>query len=69
MSDLIAQPLLTERELAERLGVTIHTVRRWRYLSPPQGPPVRKLGRAVRYSVAEVEAWLDDEQDPWWRDG
>ena len=66
--DVLDKPLLTETELADRLGVTVHTVRRWRYLRPPEGPPVRKVGRAVRYAVADVERWLDDNQDPWWRD-
>jgi predicted DNA-binding transcriptional regulator AlpA len=59
--------LLTEKELAEKLGVSVGTIRHWRYSL--QGPPVRKVVRSVRYSVAEVEAWLDEQQDPWWRDG
>ena len=68
MKELLAKGLISERELAEQLGVSLHTVRRWRYNIPPDGPPVRKVGRSVRYSVAEVEAWLDEQQDPWWRD-
>jgi len=66
MADLLRSRLLTERELAEMLGVSVSTVRHWRYSL--QGPPVRKVGRAVRYSIDEVERWLDAEQPPFWRD-
>ena len=66
MSGLLSSPLLTEKELAERLGVSVGTIRHWRYSL--QGPPVRKVGRSVRYSLIEIEQWLDDQQDPFWRD-
>ena len=66
MADLLRSRLLTERELAEKLGVSVSSVRHWRYSL--QGPPVRKVGRSVRYAEAEVEKWLDEQQDPVWRD-
>jgi len=66
MAGLLSSPLLTEKELAERLGVSVGTIRHWRYTL--QGPPVRKVGRSVRYSERECEEWLDEQQEPWWRD-
>jgi len=66
MAGLLSSPLLTERQLAEKLGVSVGTIRHWRYSL--QGPPVRKVGRSVRYSLIEIEQWLDDQQDPFWRD-
>ena len=65
MADLLRSRLIDEKELAEKLGVHVGTIRHWRYTG--QGPPVRKVGRGVRYALSEVEAWLDDEQDPYWR--
>lgn len=56
---------LNEKELADWLGVSVSTVRNWRYTY--QGPPVQKVGRSVRYDVAAVEAWLDEQQHPFWR--
>ena len=63
---LLSSPLIDERQLAEKLGVSVATIRHWRYTL--QGPPVRKVGRSVRYSQRECEAWLDSQQEPWWRD-
>ena len=66
MADLTRSRLLNEKELAERLKVSVSTVRHWRYTY--QGPPVLKVGRSVRYSIAECEAWLKEQQHPFWRD-
>lgn len=49
--------LLNEHEVAERLGISVATVRRWRLLR--QGPKYRKVGAAVRYRTEDVEAWLE----------
>ena len=65
MGDLLRGHLLTERELAEKLQVHVGTIRHWRYSL--QGPPVRKVGRSIRYAEAEVEKWLNEQQDPVWR--
>ena len=64
MAGLLESPLLDERQLAEKLGVSVSTVRSWRYQL--KGPPVRKIVRAVRYSQAEVEQWIEDQTPPWW---
>lgn len=42
---------------AERLGVTPETLRNWRWRG--DGPPFVKLGRAVRYRLSDLSAWLD----------
>lgn len=46
---------LTTQELADRLGVAAITVRIWRQHG--NGPAYIRLGRGVRYPLAEVEAW------------
>ena len=66
MADLTRSRLMNEKELAVLLGVSVSTVRHWRYSL--QGPPVQKVGRSVRYDLAECEAWLADQQHPFWRD-
>jgi excisionase family DNA binding protein len=47
---------ITAKQLAERLGLSRQTIDSWRYQGT--GPRWRKLGRVVRYSVADVDAWL-----------
>lgn len=52
--------LLTTAELAELLGVAVYTLTSWRsrYGSARRGPSYIKVERAVRYRVADVEAYL-----------
>lgn len=49
--------LLSSIEVAELLGITEGTLRNWRYQG--QGPPYVKLGSAVRYKAADVQAYID----------
>lgn len=49
--------LLNEYQVAEMLGVSVATVRRWRLLK--QGPRFLKLGSLCKYRVEDVSAWLD----------
>jgi predicted DNA-binding transcriptional regulator AlpA len=65
MADLTRSRLLNEKELAVLLGVSVSTVRNWRYTY--QGPPPQKVGRSVRYDISAVEDWLHSEQHPFWR--
>ncbi len=55
---------LKETEVARLLGVSLATMRRWRMHRV--GPPATKLqegqGGAVRYSVAQLQAWLASQQ-------
>lgn len=52
-------PLLDERELAARLGLSLSTLRNWR--AARRGPRFIKLGRrAVRYRAADVERFIAD---------
>jgi hypothetical protein len=50
------QDLLTEAKYAELRGVSVRTVQRERMLR--SGPPFIKLGKAVFYRPAAVDAWL-----------
>lgn len=46
---------LTTRQAADYLGLSPNTLSRWRWSG--DGPPFKKLGRAVRYGVADLDAW------------
>lgn len=48
--------LVDEHQVAARLKLSVRTVRGWR--ARGQHLPVVRLGRAVRYVVGDVEAWL-----------
>ena len=49
------QRVLSDAEVAERLGVSPFTVRAWRHKG--QGPRFMKMGRAVRYRAEDGEAF------------
>lgn len=49
--------LLDTPATAEFVGMRPNTLEIWR--TKGEGPPYRKVGRAVRYVEAEVIAWLD----------
>ncbi len=48
--------LLNEFAVANMLGVSVATVRRWRLLR--RGPRYLKLGASVRYRPDDLTAWL-----------
>ena len=54
----LVEALLNERQLAQRLLVSIGTLRYWR--SASKGPRFHKIGQLVRYSPPAVNAWLDE---------
>ncbi|MFB7897856.1 helix-turn-helix transcriptional regulator [Streptomyces xiamenensis] len=57
--DLLHQGWYTTEEVAALIGVDASTLRRWRTVSPLQGPPfVRLTSRTTVYSAPDVEAWL-----------
>ncbi len=48
--------LLNEFEAADRLGLSVKTLRRWRWAGHP--PAFIKIGRAVRYDPGVIEALI-----------
>jgi predicted DNA-binding transcriptional regulator AlpA len=48
--------LLDETNAARILGLSVKTLRRWRWAG--KGPAFRKLGRAVRYALSDLEAFI-----------
>lgn len=52
--------VLTEKEAASLLKVSLRTVQNWRY--DKNGPPYTKIGGTIRYRRSEVLAWLSREQ-------
>ncbi len=49
--------LIDEKEAAEILGCTVSAMRKWRFLG--KGPAYCRVGRLVRYSEADLAAFLD----------
>jgi predicted DNA-binding transcriptional regulator AlpA len=57
-TSLSKQPeMLTEKQVADHLNVSVSLLRRWRLLR--NGPKFVKIGRAVRYKRGDVETWMD----------
>ena len=59
MEVVLKQPsqLLTERDVARIIGLSIASIRRWRALQ--RGPKFIKIGVAIRYKPSDVAAWID----------
>jgi len=55
----VTNPVLTERELAQRLKVSLSLVRKWRRES--KGPRFVRLSKCVRYVVEDVQRWLAEQ--------
>lgn len=53
----ITTKLLTEREAAERLAVSIKTLRRWRWAKV--GVSYTKIGACVRYDANTIESFIE----------
>ncbi len=49
-------PAVTEKVAAELLGMSIKTLQARRYLGKP--PVYLKLGRAIRYRISDLEAYM-----------
>ncbi|HZQ80071.1 MAG TPA: helix-turn-helix domain-containing protein [Acidimicrobiia bacterium] len=50
--------LLRVEEVAEILSVPVKTLYQWRYKGT--GPVGVRVGRHLRYRVADVEAWVEE---------
>jgi len=57
------QPLLTPRQVAEILGVTVGTLSIWRCLHR-YDLPYKKIGRLVKYESEAVSAFIDRRNGP-----
>ena len=57
MTDQVMERLVAPEDLAELLSVTTGQLAQMRYLGT--GPEYVKVGARVRYSLADVRAWLD----------
>ena len=63
LAALPSRPLLTARELADRLGMTT----RWVYLQVEQHElPAYQLGRALRFDWSAVLRWLESRRIGAW---
>ena len=49
--------LIKESEAAEILNIEVQTLRRWRCVGKPPG--YVKVGGAVRYDLADIEAFIE----------
>ena len=49
--------LLTERQVEQEYGLRVKTLQKWRWSG--EGPAHIKLGRSVRYRVADIEAYIE----------
>jgi excisionase family DNA binding protein len=56
------QQFLTTEDVAERYGVPVETVRKWR--ATGTGPRGARFGRHVRYPLDELERWESEQLDP-----
>ena len=52
-----SRPLLTEAQAAERLQISQSCLAKWRCVG--DGPPFVKLGRAVRYDIADLVSFAE----------
>ena len=52
--------LLTDIQAAERLNVSVMTLRKWRLFR--RGPNFLKLGSRVRYRPEDIDAYLDRQE-------
>jgi hypothetical protein len=57
------QPLLTPRQVAEILGVTVGTLSIWRCLHR-YNLPYKKIGRLVKYEAQAVADFIDSRSGP-----
>jgi excisionase family DNA binding protein len=60
----VRQPLMSVKELAELLQVSVKTIYDWRYRG--LGPAAIRVGRHDRYEPAEIERWLDLQKMSSW---
>ena len=52
--------LITTKQLARRLSLSPQTLTNWRAIG--SGPPFKKLGKAIRYAIADVIRWMEGKR-------
>ena len=57
----MADEYLTPRDLAARFKIPVSTLEYWRAVR--EGPNWHKIGRVVRYRVADVEVWEERQRE------
>ena len=57
----VREKLLSAQELAAFLEVPLSTIYFWRYRG--EGPRAMRVGRCLRFSMADVCAWLERRAD------
>lgn len=60
MTDRVMQRLIAPADLAKQLSVTTGQLAQMRYLGT--GPTFVKVGARVRYSLSDVQDWLDEHR-------
>lgn len=50
--------LWSVEDVADYLGVPVKTLYQWKWRG--EGPPVRKIGRHLRYDPEALVAWVDE---------
>ena len=59
LKQIIERELLDENDAADYLGLSLATLRRYRYgIGDRHGLPVIKIGRAVRYARADLNRFI-----------
>ncbi len=53
--------LLTTADAAAHIGVAPSTLAHWRSAGDPHPPALRLGRRALRYRVADLDAWLEQQ--------
>lgn len=48
------------RDCGAYIGVSVHTLARWRSDGNDSGPPWVRIGGLVRYDLRAVDRWLED---------
>lgn len=52
-----APSALTTEEAARRLGISSSLLEKLRVYTPEKSPPFMRIGRAIRYRTADLDAW------------
>ncbi len=59
MGEKKIEPVVTRKEIASLLGLSVETIDR---MAKSGGLPYYKLGDSVRFRISEVERWLKERR-------